>query len=190
MPARRPCSRCGDLRPVHKNTSRDEIVCRACRALAPQPSGNYKMKTCTNCGQEFRAGTGNMTCSTSCASVRIMAGSALRVKAAKTPQEKLQMRRERDRRKNHKRRAEIRAAFVEDVKPLRVYARDGWRCHICGLKVDQRLSGLHQRGPTLDHLIPLSKGGQHSYDNVALAHRVCNTKKHAKNVSFQMLLIA
>jgi len=148
------------------------------------------MKICTNCEQEFRAGTGNNTCSSQCAKKRIAAGAQIGAFKGLPPEVKLENRRERDRRKNHKRRAVLLAAFVEDVKPLRVYARDGWRCHICGLKVDKRLAGTHQRGPTLDHLIPLSKGGQHSYDNVALAHRVCNTKKNAKDVSFQMFLIA
>ena len=31
--------------------------------------------------------------------------------------------------------------------------------------------------PTLDHIIPLSKGGSHTWDNVQLAHMGCNAGK-------------
>lgn len=34
--------------------------------------------------------------------------------------------------------------------------------------------------PSIDHIIPLSKGGKHSWDNVALAHRICNSRKSDK----------
>jgi 5-methylcytosine-specific restriction endonuclease McrA len=36
------------------------------------------------------------------------------------------------------------------------------------------LSGDHRMGPTIDHLIPVSKGGADVPENVALAHRSCN----------------
>jgi len=34
--------------------------------------------------------------------------------------------------------------------------------------------------PSIEHVIPISKGGTHSWDNVRLAHRLCNTKKGNK----------
>ena len=52
--------------------------------------------------------------------------------------------------------------------------RDGWRCHICGKKVTEKTWSL-------DHLIPLSKGGTHIPENVALAHFACNTKRNVGN---------
>ncbi|MGV8973360.1 MAG: HNH endonuclease [Rhodoglobus sp.] len=33
---------------------------------------------------------------------------------------------------------------------------------------------------SLDHIIPLARGGWHAMDNVALAHLRCNITKHAK----------
>lgn len=33
---------------------------------------------------------------------------------------------------------------------------------------------------TIDHIIPLSKGGTHTYNNVQLAHYICNSKKSDK----------
>lgn len=31
--------------------------------------------------------------------------------------------------------------------------------------------------PSIDHVIPISKGGTHTWDNIRLAHRICNTIK-------------
>lgn len=52
--------------------------------------------------------------------------------------------------------------------------RDGWRCHICGKKVTEKTWSL-------DHLIPLSKGGPHIPENVALAHVNCNSERYVGN---------
>lgn len=78
-----------------------------------------------------------------------------------------------------KRKARTRAATVEPVNPTRVFVRDGWLCHLCGGKTDKTKRGTyHPKAPELDHIIPLSKGGPHSYANTACAHRACN---HAKS---------
>jgi len=53
-------------------------------------------------------------------------------------------------------------------------------CGICGDVVDMSLHGWDQRGPTIDHIVPLSRGGTHTLGNVQLAHRACNTRKGAK----------
>lgn len=67
---------------------------------------------------------------------------------------------------------------VEKVTPLRVFKRDGWRCHICGGQTDPALRGTCEPdAPELEHIIPLSKGGDHSYANTACAHRRCNQEK-------------
>jgi len=35
---------------------------------------------------------------------------------------------------------------------------------------------------SLEHLIPVSRGGGNEYDNLAVAHRGCNSKKHTKTL--------
>lgn len=56
---------------------------------------------------------------------------------------------------------------VEQVDLGRLAARDRWRCHHC-LEVVTRVDW------SMDHLVPLSEDGEHSYANVALAHVACN----------------
>jgi 5-methylcytosine-specific restriction endonuclease McrA len=76
------------------------------------------------------------------------------------------------------RRARKKAAPYERVYATKVFERDGWRCHICGRKTLKNKRGTwHDKAPELDHIIPLSKGGPHTYGNVACACRACNGKK-------------
>lgn len=70
-------------------------------------------------------------------------------------------------------RARKRGAFEEAVEPLVVFERDKWRCHLCGRKVSRRHASI-------DHVVPLSKGGAHSYANCKTAHLKCNMSKGAK----------
>jgi len=56
-------------------------------------------------------------------------------------------------------------------------------CQICGEPVDSYdIKGGHIRRlyPTVDHIIPLSRGGSHTWENVQLAHMSCNAGKCAK----------
>lgn len=55
--------------------------------------------------------------------------------------------------------------------------RDDWRCHICGCKIEKNKRKDASMGPSIDHVIPLSKGGSHTWQNVRIAHRSCNSRK-------------
>lgn len=82
------------------------------------------------------------------------------------------------REKNQKRRARLLNAFVENVDLRLVWDRDEGMCKICELPVDPDLKWPHKMSKTLDHIVPLSKNGEHSYANVQLAHAVCNSRKN------------
>lgn len=71
----------------------------------------------------------------------------------------------------HRRRAREYQAFVERVDPKSVYARDKGICGICKKKVDKVTYQL-------DHILPISRGGEHSYRNVQIAHALCNQRKN------------
>lgn len=75
-------------------------------------------------------------------------------------------------------RARMRGAKAEAVDPIAVFDRDGWRCRECRAKTPRHLRGtIDQRAPELDHILPLSKGGEHSYRNTQCLCRACNAAK-------------
>ena len=79
--------------------------------------------------------------------------------------------------KSAKRRAVFKNAFVETVSREKVFERDGGVCGICGQKIDLDFVAPHPLSLSLDHVIPLTKGGTHTYGNVQVAHYGCNSRK-------------
>ena len=59
-----------------------------------------------------------------------------------------------DAKKNHARRAAGREVLSVD----QLAARDGSRCQICKRKIDMSRSGQDQWGPSIDHILPVSRG--------------------------------
>lgn len=83
-----------------------------------------------------------------------------------------------NRTKRKKERARKRGATVETVDPNKVFDRDGWRCQLCGVKTPRKLRGTDKpNAPELDHIVPLAKGGEHSYRNTHCACKACNAAK-------------
>jgi hypothetical protein len=58
-----------------------------------------------------------------------------------------------------------------------IFERDGWLCQICLQPIDRTAKTLRPMAATLDHIIPLSRGGTHTRGNVQTAHRRCNSLK-------------
>lgn len=54
-----------------------------------------------------------------------------------------------------------------------VYLRDSWICQYCGCDVDGKTA-------TVDHVLPLSKGGGSSWTNLVTACKKCNYTKGAE----------
>jgi 5-methylcytosine-specific restriction endonuclease McrA len=78
-------------------------------------------------------------------------------------------------------RAKLRGAKVEVVDPIKVFERDGWRCQICWRKTPrERRGSIKPNAPELDHIVPLSVGGEHSYRNTQCSCRDCNSSKGNK----------
>lgn len=89
----------------------------------------------------------------------------------------------------HTRRARLRNAFVERVDPQQVFARDGFRCHLCKKRTKPNKQVPHPKAPTIDHVIPLASGGTHEPSNVRTACFLCNTAKGNRGGGEQLLLI-
>lgn len=64
----------------------------------------------------------------------------------------------------------LQAPVVEKIDRAAIIARDRSICHICGMRVAHT-------DMSLDHLIPLALGGEHSARNLAVAHILCNKKR-------------
>lgn len=74
-----------------------------------------------------------------------------------------------------RRKAIKRGAFVERVHRSVVFRRCGGACHMCGALVDP--DNWH-----LDHVLPLVRGGEHSYANTAVACPSCNLQRGARTM--------
>lgn len=71
------------------------------------------------------------------------------------------------------RRARQLGQFVEEIDRDVVWNSDNGKCGIC-----EKYIGDHKHFD-IDHIVPLSRGGEHSYANVQVAHPKCNKRKGA-----------
>lgn len=72
----------------------------------------------------------------------------------------------------------------KDITLDKLFKRDKGICAICNglcdIKAIKKTKKAYICGeyyPTIDHIKPISKGGKHSWNNVQLAHMICNTYK-------------
>lgn len=85
---------------------------------------------------------------------------------------------------NKKDRRLIGVAQDRGITLTKVYDLDDGVCYLCGRACDwediEDRDGVMVAGdnyPSIDHVIPLAKGGTHTWNNVRLAHRKCNIVK-------------
>lgn len=64
--------------------------------------------------------------------------------------------------------------YDPDVSLVEVFRRHRGICALCETWVSPKVASM-------DHTIPLSRGGNHLYDNVQLTHLKCNLKKGNRN---------
>lgn len=68
----------------------------------------------------------------------------------------------------------------KDITLESLYRRDSGVCYLCGGECDWNDKNGNVVGslyPTIDHIVPVSRGGLHAWDNVRLAHFKCNVQK-------------
>lgn len=80
----------------------------------------------------------------------------------------------------NKRRARMRDALVEPFDRLDIFDRDDWVCQICSNPVDPDLMFPDALSVSLDHIVPISRGGTHEPSNAQTAHLICNVRKSNK----------
>ena len=90
-----------------------------------------------------------------------------------------------DRIKRDKRVKRIKSSEMDnDITLEKLFKRDGGMCYLCGRECDwsdgEYIDGIFVAGdcyPSIDHVVPVSKGGTHTWKNIKLACRECNTLK-------------
>lgn len=90
--------------------------------------------------------------------------------------------------KNNRQRARRYGGVYQTINKTKVFEKYKWRCAVCGRKTPKSLIGsINDNAPELDHIIPLSKGGSHTYSNVQCLCRSCNGLKSDKIIDNQQL---
>ncbi len=56
-------------------------------------------------------------------------------------------------------------------------------CAICGKPIDYTLRWPNPGSFVVDHIIPIAKGGAHTFENTQPAHADCNSKKRARLIA-------
>ena len=69
---------------------------------------------------------------------------------------------------------------IEVVYPWRVLFGKGFNCGICGGLISLDAPRNEPLGLVFDHIVPVSKGGSHTYSNIQPAHFSCNSQKGVK----------
>ena len=133
---------------------------KTCMNRKHDGKGPYKKapKTCVVCGKVFMGVRRNAkTCSEKC-----------RWDFARI-----------DRNRRYKHLKEI-GEFDESATLPNVFNRFKGICQSCGDQLTFDEDWLSGKYPSIDHVIPLSKGGTHTWDNIQLLCRSCNCKKSNK----------
>lgn len=86
---------------------------------------------------------------------------------------------------NNKKRNRYIKAWTPESKTItlpRLYERDNGVCWICGGLCDYDADPNDNNYPSIDHVIPIARGGKDEWENIRLAHRLCNSLKGATMV--------
>lgn len=125
---------------------------------------------CVVCGKQFeRVNRNRKFCSHLCGK---------RSRRKRNPEQYL----EEARRSNRRRRARKSNVEAEEFTNADVRMFHGDDCYLCGERINFRLRWPNPKSPSLDHVIPLSRGGTHTLENCAMTHWECNHKKNANLV--------
>jgi 5-methylcytosine-specific restriction endonuclease McrA len=171
------CSRKCGLRAVylkHRKPPKERVRHPRVRRTK-KPRQAQVSKPCELCGQAFG-------CPESLTNRRRYCSKKCREKGKSQSPLRRAIKRRSDKNQKAKRRALKRGAYVAPVKFAEIALRDGWKCQLCGKTVKRKAQVPDPLAPTMDHIIPLAKGGTHEPKNVQLAHFRCNSLKSDREI--------
>lgn len=146
--------------------SKKIYCCYEHKERARYPKKGLDIKTCISCGKKFKPiKSTKIYCSKRCCD-RECNKISQRLREAK---------------------AKENGIVDHSITLTKLIERDKGICKICNKPIDETdytyINDTFVAGnyyPSIDHIIPLSKGGVHQWNNVQLAHRRCNSKKQDK----------
>lgn len=109
-------------------------------------------------------------------------------------------RKENRRKEIKKRKARMNGQVDYSITIEKLIQKEKNVCYLCGGQCDVNDFNTNDRGsfivghnyPSIEHVVPIAKGGTHTWDNVKLAHHYCNSIKRDKKIiedTGQMVLI-
>jgi 5-methylcytosine-specific restriction endonuclease McrA len=86
---------------------------------------------------------------------------------------------------SHRRKArKLQTTVEKGISVISLKKIHGTKCYYCGIEMDfgKSLNRKFKRDmATIEHIIPLARGGEHTFTNTVLACRFCNISKSAKS---------
>jgi 5-methylcytosine-specific restriction endonuclease McrA len=172
---------------VRKENEYTETECVQCGKVFLRRSSNHKYcsdkcarkanskkvmrtKTCKECGKEFITDHDKtLYCSSKCSNRYRKKRNAL----------------------SKDKRLSLNGKIDYSISLKKLYKRDKGICYICGKQCNLKDVEITEEGyyiagedyPSIDHVIPIAKGGKHSWNNIKLAHRRCNAVKGDKLIN-------
>lgn len=138
---------------------------------------------CQECSGSFTSKQHHATCcSPECTAARVGRAASAWHKANPAPR-KHASRADAYRLYGYQRRAVVAGVEAETFSSVEIFERDGWLCQICTEEIDRSLVWPDRRSVSLDHIIPIARGGAHVRSNVQCAHLGCNSSKGSSLVS-------
>lgn len=173
--------KCGGCGKMFATGTKEQKACRAiCLVAMKYNARTFKAKSCPVCSHEHSTRWSRL-CSEKCKD------RAHRINMKKSKRKRRALGLD-DHGKAYKRAKRCGVAY-EVIRRRRVYERDGWMCLLCRKPIKQGVIVPHPLSATLDHIIPMSKGGPHTYANVQTAHFRCNWMKRDNAQDEQLLLV-
>ena len=91
--------------------------------------------------------------------------------------------RELGREHRRRRRARILETQVESFTDKDIRMAHGDDCYLCGELINFKLKFPHPNSPSVDHIVPLARGGTHTLGNCAMTHWGCNNRKNVRDAT-------
>lgn len=175
------CSARTSLKPLVMSRSTELAVIETRRYLARPvnvlPKGQIMFAgTCWNCGAQWVDYILRHSCSDKCRKALHQAASRRARLTRKNKNEEQGLSRGHGKKGHRSRARKYGVDYHPGITDLSIFEASGWVCQLCfGFADPREKTGLWM--PTLDHIIPMARGGAHVRENLQLAHMICNSYK-------------